>query len=493
VEPHDAGGKDQEKTVGKIAELRVTDPNLMPKNQYDLLLIDDDREILRQLEQIAQENGWSFLSLKDGRAALEVLDRTRFKAVIMELALPGFSGLQILEWIRTLSASPEVIIITGKGTVESAVQALKLGAFDYLIKPFETTDRVKFCIRQALEKHRLLGKLQSFQESGSTEGFESIIGMSPKIKAVFEMIRNVAGSDSTVLIQGESGTGKELIAKAIHRNGPRQKGPFVVINSAALPDTLLESELFGYTKGSFTGAATDKMGLFEAASGGTVFLDEIGDIPLSTQVKLLRVLQEGEIRPVGATESRHVDVRVVTATNKDLAKLVREGKFREDLYYRLNVIAIHLPTLRERTEDIPILAYHFLKTISARMGKEVTKISVDALQAMQNYGWPGNIRELENIIERAIVLANGDGISAKNLPSKILSDSFYAPPESEEDLSQLNYKEAKKRALNIFNRSYIISLLKRTNGNITAASEKAGMDRSNFKKVIRKYRIEAKA
>lgn len=464
----------------------------MPKTQYDLLLIDDDREILKQLEQIAQQNGWSALSLKEGKSALEVLDRTHFKVVVMELTLPGFSGLQILEWIKTLPATPEAIIITGKGTVETAVQALKLGAFDYLIKPFETAERVAFCIRHALEKHRLLGKLQSFQESGITEGFESIVGMSPKIQAVFEMIRNVAGSDSTILIQGESGTGKELIAKAIHRNGPRKVGPFVVINSAALPDTLLESELFGFTKGSFTGAGADKMGLFEAGSGGTVFLDEIGDIPLSTQVKLLRVLQEGEIRPIGSNESRHVDVRVVAATNKDLAKLVRDGKFREDLYYRLNVISIHLPPLRERMEDIPLLAYHFLKTISGRMGKEVNKISVDALQALQNYSWPGNIRELENIIERAIVLASGDGISAKSLPAKILSDSFYATPESEENLSELNYKDAKKRALNIFNRSYIISLLKKTNGNITAASEKAGMDRSNFKKIIRKFRIEAK-
>ena len=464
------------------------------QKHYNLLFIDDDRDILRELEKIARENRWSYLSLNTGSEALEILDNYRFDAVVVELSLPGFSGLQILEWMRTQPHQAEVIIITAKASIDTAVKALKMGAFDYLTKPFETVEKVSFCLHHALEKHELLKRMQQFQVPGqSTEEFENIIGKSPKMQGVYEIIRHVSASHSNVLVLGESGTGKELVARIIHKSGLRHSKPFVVINCAAMPETLLESELFGHTKGSFTGAISDKAGLFETANGGTVFLDEIGEVPPSVQVKLLRVLQEGEIRPIGAVDSHHVDVRVIAASNKDLLEQTRTGKFREDLYYRLNVIGILLPPLRERTEDIPPLAYHFLKMFGQKMGKETGKLSIDVLQALQNYPWPGNVRELENVIERAVVLATGDTIVAKNLPPKILSASFYAPPDREGDLSKLDYKEAKKRALNIFNRSYIINLLEKTGGNITAASEKAGMDRSNFKKIIRKYRVETKA
>lgn len=466
---------------------------MMATNLYDLLLVDDDKEILKQLEGVAQSSNWTCLSTQSGHEALEYLDHHQFRVVIVELSLPGFSGLQILEWIKTIPSTPEVIMITAKATVDSAVKALKLGAFDFLTKPFEVMDRVSYCIRHALEKYNLIHKLQTFQDKGGEEGdFESVIGRSPKMQAIFEMIRSIAASDSNVLILGDSGTGKEVIAKTICRNGDRKSKPFVVINCAAMPETLFESELFGYVKGAFTGASSDKAGLFEAADSGTVFLDEIGEVPLSTQVKLLRVIQEGEIRRLGETAPRHVNVRIMAATNRDLTGMIREGRFREDLYYRLNVISILLPPLRERAEDIPLLAYNFLRILSQKIRKDVSKISVDALQALQNYSWPGNIRELENVIERAVVLTNNDTISSKNLSPKILSNTFYAVPIAETDLSQLNYKEAKKRALNIFNRSYIMALLKKTNGNITASSEKAGMDRSNFKKIIRKYRIETK-
>ncbi|MBI2340328.1 MAG: sigma-54-dependent Fis family transcriptional regulator [Deltaproteobacteria bacterium] len=478
---------------------------MIPQKHYSCLFIDDDRDILRTLEKIARENKWSFLSFADGNAALEALDHSLFDAVVVEFSLPGFSGLQILEWLKTRPHQPEVIIVTAKASVDSAVKALKLGAFDYLTKPFETVEKVAFCLRHALEKHELLKKMQQFQGpgvlpgpgalpgAGTPEEFENIIGKSAKMQAIYEMIRHVAASHSNVLIQGESGTGKELVARIIHKNGPRALKPFVVINCSAMPETLLESELFGYDRGSFTGAVADKMGLFEVADGGTVFLDEIGEVPPSVQVKLLRVLQEGEIRPIGATEARIVDVRVIAASNKDLLGETRTGKFREDLYYRLNVIGISLPPLRERSEDVPPLAYYFLKNFSRKMGKEAGKFSLDVLQAFQSYPWPGNVRELENVIERAVVLTAGDTVTAKNIPPKILSASFYAPDNREGDLSQLKYREAKKRALNIFNRSYIIALLEKNGGNITAASEKAGMDRSNFKKIIRKYRVEAKA
>lgn len=468
----------------------------MPRRKhYNLLFIDDDKKILKQLEKIAEENRWTYLTITTGREALEHLDRFQFDVVVVELSIPSLSGLQILEWMRTQPSHSEVIIITKKASVDTAVKALKLGAFDYLTKPFEAIEKVSFCIRHALEKHDLVRRMQKFKLDASSdeEGeFESIIGKSPPMQAVYEMIRHVSSSQSNVLIQGESGTGKELVARTIHRSGPRRSKPFVVINCSAMPETLLESELFGHTKGSFTGAIANKEGLFKIANGGTVFLDEIGEIPLAVQVKLLRVLQEGEIRPLGDTESRYVNVRVIAATNKDLQELTSQGKFREDLYYRLNVIGITLPPMRDRPEDIPLLAYHFLKKISKKMKKEVDKISVDVLQALQNYSWLGNVREIENVIERAVVLATGETIVAKNLPPKILSTSFYALPDSDGDLSELAYKAAKKRALNIFNRSYIINLLEKTGGNITAASEKAGMDRSNFKKIIRKYRIEAK-
>ncbi|MBI4412151.1 MAG: sigma-54-dependent Fis family transcriptional regulator [Deltaproteobacteria bacterium] len=463
------------------------------QKHYNFLFIDDDRDILRELEGIARNNRWTCLSLSGGGEALEVLDNYRFDAVVVELSLPGFSGLQILEWMRTQPHQAEVIIITAKASVDSAVKALKMGAFDYLTKPFETVEKADFCLHQALEKHELLKRMQQFQVPGqSAEEFENIIGKSPKMQGVYEMIRHVSASHSNVLILGESGTGKELVASIIHKTGPRHSKPFVVINCSAMPETLLESELFGHTKGSFTGAVVDKAGLFETADGGTVFLDEIGEVPPSVQVKLLRVLQEGEIRPIGAVNSRHVDVRVIAASNKDLLEQTRIGKFREDLYYRLNVIAVLLPPLKDRAEDIPPLAYHFLKVFAKKMHKETGKLSIDVLQALQNYPWPGNVRELENVVERAVVLATGETITAKNLPPRILSASFYAPPDRDNDLSKLDYKEAKKRALNIFNRSYIIKLLEKTGGNITAASEKAGMDRSNFKKIIRKYRVETK-
>jgi two-component system, NtrC family, response regulator HydG len=302
---------------------------------------------------------------------------------------------------------------------------------------------------------------------------------------------NIASSASPVLILGESGTGKELVAKAIHRTSPRKEKAFVVINCSALTETLLESELFGHTKGSFTGAIQDKKGLFQEADQGTVFLDEIGEISPSVQVKLLRVLQDGDMRSIGANQSVNVDVRIIAATNRDLYQLVKKGIFREDLFYRLNVIGVHLPPLRDRIDDIPLLAYHFLKSLSKRMNKKLEQISIDAMQSLQEYRWTGNVRELENVIERAAVLCQGPTITAKDLPTKILGQTFYVSdsPKDSNDFSRLSYQEAKEKALYQFNRNYIRGLLQQTAGNISLASIKAGMDRSNFKKIIRKCDI----
>ena len=294
-----------------------------------------------------------------------------------------------------------------------------------------------------------------------------------------------------MLITGDSGTGKELVATAIHHRSNRKERPLIVINCSAIPEQLLESELFGHKRGSFTGAIADKRGLFEEADTGTIFLDEIGEISLAIQVKLLRVLQEGEVRAIGSNTSKRVNVRLLAATNKDLAKLIKEGKFREDLYYRLNVINIYLPQLRERAEDISLLAYYFLKKHSEKLKKKVEKISVDVLQTLQNYEWVGNVRELENVIERAVVLVNGETIYAKDLPPQILGQSYYVTEEpGPRDLTKFPYQEAKDRALASFNRTYLASLLKQASGNISIASERAGMDRSNFKKIIRRYNID---
>lgn len=461
----------------------------MSDSVTDVLLADADPDFLKTLETWVQAEGWSYQSFSEGHRVAQVLNEKKFRAALIDLNLPGLSGLQLLEWSRTQPTHPEIIITTKTSSIQEAIHSLKMGAFDVLTKPMETPLKMVFSVRQALDRAQLFEGSRDFSEENS---FMGIVGQGNRMKGIFEMIRQVAPSACNVLIQGESGTGKELVAQAIHKLGVRKDKPFVVINCAAMPDTLLESELFGYVKGAFTGAGQDKLGLFEVANGGTVFLDEIGEVPLPIQVKLLRVLQGGEILPLGSNQSRYVDVRLIAATNRVLVNRVQEGAFREDLYYRLNVVGINLPPLRQRVEDISSLAYHFLKKLGGRLGKKVEKIALDVMQAFEQYAWPGNIRELENVIERALVLCSGDTIVARNLPPKILSSTFYVPTNDDGDLSIYDYKEAKKRALNLFNRSYIMGLLEKVGGNITAASEKAGMDRSNFKKVLKKYGISAK-
>ncbi len=335
-------------------------------------------------------------------------------------------------------------------------------------------------------------------DSSGSVCFQGMVGCSQKIKEVFHLIENIAPSNSSVLILGESGTGKELTARALHELSQRQSKPFVVINCSALPETLLESELFGHEKGSYTGAYTDKRGLFAEADGGTIFLDEIGEITLPVQVKLLRVLQNGDFRKVGGEENIHVDVRIVAATNSDLQEMVKRKKFREDLFYRLNVISLVLPPLRDRPGDVPLLASCFLKKFSERSGKKVIRIAEDSLQAFQKYPWPGNVRELENVMERAVVLSESDTVTVRDLPPRLLSEVFYVSEkkqrtqEREEDWFHLPYQEAKQKALNLFNRAYISNLLKEARGNVSTSSEKAGMDRSNFKKIIKKCDLNIK-
>lgn len=460
-------------------------------NHVNVLVVDDEESLVSALEKLLRRDNKTFAAVTSGEAALEFLSKNRADLVLMDINLPGRSGLDVLDRMRAAGMESEVVLMTGKGTVETAVSSLKRGAYDYLTKPFEDIERVSLVVQKAIEKAELVRKIRELELSGLEEDrFLDLVGKSYKMKELYQLILRVAPSNSGVLILGESGTGKELVAKAIHQKSKRADKPFVVINCAAMPETLLESELFGYQKGSFTGAYADKRGLFEEANGGTIFLDEIGEVSPTVQVKLLRVLQNGEIRRIGGAENFRVDVRVLAATNKDLQQQVKTKAFREDLFYRLNVITFNLPPLKERKEDISLLAYHFLKKFSEKTGKKVSRISMDTLQTLEEYRWPGNVRELENVIERAVVLAEGDTITARELPPKLLGEFFYLPEtRSDTDFIHLPYRSAKQKALNLFNRAYISNLLRQTSGNVSVASERAGMDRSNFKKIIKKCEI----
>src|SRR5512139_2134356 len=389
-------------------------------------------------------------------------------------------------------------MMTGHATVETALAAVKAGAYDYLTKPFEDVELVARVVSKAAERKMLFDRNRQLErqlEERAPSGSEGLVGTSAGMREVTRMVEAVAYSAATVLVTGESGTGKELVARALHARSPRRAQPFVALNCGALTETLLESELFGHVKGAFTGAQRDQKGLFEAADGGTIFLDEIGDIPLSTQVRLLRVLQEGEMKRVGSAESVKVDVRVIAATHRDLPKLVKAGKFREDLFYRLNVINIPLPPLRERVEDVPLLAHHFLRRYAERLQKKVRTLSPEAIELLCGYRFPGNVRELENAIERAVVLCRGDTVTPADLPPAVTGRTAplvrEAPVGGDESAwLTLSYAAAKEQALRRFEKSYVDALMRACDSNISAAARKAGMDRSNFKRVLRKYRTD---
>ncbi len=458
----------------------------------DFLMVDDESSVAEIFKRIAKEEKWSIEHVDTGYKALHFLAEHPPLVIVLDVHLPGLDGFQILEYVRANCPDTEVVVITGLAKIEDSVKALKMGAFDYLTKPFDNLEIVRSCLRQAYEKAQLKSRLHYFETDESSQGFQGILGRSKPMQDIYHTIQSVSSSAASVLIMGESGTGKERVAKAIHQTSLRKDKPFVVINCSAIPEGLLESELFGHVRGAFTGALSDKRGLFEEAGEGTVFLDEVGEIPLSIQVKLLRVLQEKEVRRVGGNETISVNVRIIAATHRDLTDLISKGQFREDLYYRLNVIGIHLPPLRERREDIPLLAHSFLKKYAKRMDREIHEISSDALQLLQNYIWVGNVRELENVIERCVVLSDGNSIQVKDLPPKLNTRNFYFPDIPKTELTELTYQEAKERALEFFNKTYLKYLLEQSGGNISIASLRAGMDRSNFKKIIRKYEIDLK-
>ena len=386
-----------------------------------VLVVDDDLANLESVSRIVQREGLQALSATNGKEALELLRRPEVSVMVTDLMMPGMDGQELLKAARAVRPDVEVVLMTAYGTVETAVASMKEGAYDFITKPLKRHSLVKV-VNKALEKQALLAEnrdLMARLADLGAPGGRSLVGQSPAFRALMDMLRQAAPSSATVLLVGQSGTGKELAARAIHEFSTRAKGPFVAVNCAALPETILEAELFGVEKGAFTGAVARREGRFERAGGGTLFLDEVGEITPSAQVKLLRVLQEGEIERLGGSQTLPVDVRVVAATIKDLRKEVAEGRFREDLFYRLNVVEIRIPSLASRREDIPLLANHFLRHYAAKNAKPVRGLSSEALQIIENYAWPGNVRELEHAIERAVVLTRGEVIEVADLPDTV--------------------------------------------------------------------------
>ncbi len=392
-----------------------------------VLIADDERSNLDSLARIFTKEGWAVLTAGSGAEALDVLRREHVSVLVTDLMMPGMSGEKLLRAARTVSPETEVVLVTAYGTVEAAVAAMKEGAYDFITKPVKRHAIIK-TVRQALEKASLVAENRALKARLAGLGGSTLIGNAPAFRAVVDALRQAAPTSATVLLTGESGTGKELAARMLHDLSPRVNGPFVPISCAAIPETILESELFGYERGAFTGAGARKEGRFERADRGTLFLDEVGEMSPSVQVKLLRVLQDGVVERLGGTEPVRVDVRIVAATNRDLAAEVRAGRFREDLFYRLNVIAIRLPPLRERREDVPLLASVFLRRLAERHGKVLSGYAPDALAALEAYSWPGNVRELEHAVERAVVLSVGPQIEERDLPEPVREAGGLPPP-----------------------------------------------------------------
>lgn len=392
------------------------------KSQITLLIVDDDKSNLSSLEKIFQREGMKVFLSENSIGALEILRNHHIDVMLTDLVMPDMDGIELLKISKQLSPDTEVVVMTAYGNIEYAVAAMKEGAYDFVEKPLKKHEIIK-CIKKAAEKRKLVVENKSLkQELSSLLYKKEIIGNSTPLRKTLDIATQAALSNATVLILGESGTGKELIAKFIHQNSMRSNGPFVVINCAAIPETILEAELFGYEKGAFTGATQKRVGRIAQADGGTLFLDEVGEIPLHLQVKLLRVLQEGEIEPLGG-KTTHIDIRIIAATNKDLYQEVKEGRFREDLFYRLNVITITVPPLRQRLEDIPLLVNYFIKVYNEKNNKTIKGITDKAIEKLMNYYWPGNVRELENVIERAVVLCKNEIIDIEDLPDYISKDA----------------------------------------------------------------------
>ena len=447
-----------------------------------ILVVDDDPGV-RDAFRLILEDHYEVLDAPDGPQALEVLRAAQVDLVLLDIRLPEMDGIEVLERIKAIDEGLEVILVTAVKTVRTAVAAMKLGAFDYLTKPFEEDELLALCNR-ALEKRSLEREVTFLRgELARTRDFEEIVGTHAAMQKLFRLTEQVARTTATVLITGESGTGKELIARAIHRQGPRRDRPFVAVNPAAVAESLIESELFGHEKGAFTGAYQRKLGKFELAQGGTLFLDEIGTLKAELQAKLLRVLQEREIERVGGTRPIKIDVRVIAATNVDVKQAVARGAFREDLYYRLNVVPIEVPPLRERIEDLPLLVEHFVRQYGQQFGKRVQGLSREALRALSLYRWPGNVRELQNVVERCVALADGPQIELNDLPLDVLIPDHRIRVRKADRLPLKDATEA-------FEHQIVLRVLERVKGNTSEAARILGVHRNSLNRLLERWGLK---
>ena len=499
-------------TVGEVgAPTSASNPTTAPVRAH-ILVIEDEPMLQRTIVRILTNERYSTEVHGDAEAGLAAFAKHHPDAVLLDCMLPGIDGLTALAELRTMAPDVPVVMMTGSGRIDLSVRAMREGAYDFIAKPFESSELLAHAISRALEHAALRRRARDLADQLATSPSTDLVGRSGPMQEVQRFIHGVSSSRSTVLVLGESGTGKELVARAIHRTSLASQRPFVCVNCAAIPGELLESELFGHVKGAFTGASHTRAGLFESANNGTIFLDEIGDLPLSAQAHLLRTLQEGEIRPVGSDTVKHVDVRVVAATNAPLDAKIRDGSFRQDLFYRLNVLSIRVPPLRERGDDIVLLAQWFIERLSLRAKRAPLRLESNAIERLMAYEWPGNVRELENTIERALVFAQGEAITAHDLPPEILAATENtsshrmraagdAGPPSAETMSVPNislveqarfeampYADAKRAALSTFEISYLDAILARAHGNVAEAARIAGLDRSNFRRLVKRAR-----
>jgi DNA-binding NtrC family response regulator len=457
-----------------------------------ILIVDDEEIVVRSCVRILG-NDYQVESVFDGWEALRKIDENSYDILVLDIMMPKIDGLEVLQHVKERHPDIDVIMMTGLSQIQTAVRAMKLGAFDYLSKPFDP-DELKLVVDRAIEKRRLMQENRSLKsEVSSKYRFENIIGFSPQMQQVYQLIAKCAPTNCTVLITGESGTGKEMVARAIHYNSLRKDQPFVPVDCTSLSENLLESELFGHVKGAFTGAIASKRGMFDVANNGTLFLDELGNIPLSTQAKLLRVIQEREFRAVGDTQSHTTNVRILAATNKDPKAMVAEGTFREDLFYRINVFPIHIPPLRERRDDIPALAFHFLKQFSEELERPVPQISEGAMSLLVNHDWPGNVRELQNAVHRAVILSSDNIIRQAHLASILESvpRSELEVPRTSDDLKRVK-KLAREKSVEDIEKLFIHETLKRNMWNVTRSAEETGMQRANFQALMKKYNIRVR-
>lgn len=450
-----------------------------------LLVIDDDYSILNFFKRLFKGTSYNVHYYKKSVEAMQHIGRENFDCIITDLKIDNYGGLDILKYAKDKDPLTEVILITGYGTIESAVQAMQLGAYDYLTKPLDV-DKTRITIERAIERRNLRNTISVLKKKVDKNNRMGVVAVSESMRRVLDLAEAVAQTSSTVLITGESGVGKEVIARYIHNESQRADRSFVSINSSAIPESLLESELFGYVEGAFTGAVKNKLGLFEEANGGTLFFDEVGELPFSTQAKLLRALQEGEIRHIGSTRNIKVDVRIIAATNQNLHVLVNDGKFREDLYYRLNVIPINIPPLRERKEDIIPLINMFVDKYSIRMKKFVREFNSDAIYIMMQYDWPGNVRELENIIERIIAICKGENITAEDVHKVFKLDKNIGGDVKIKRIGKTKDTDGYK----IDEGARVLNALKETNWNHQKAAERLGISRTTLWRKIKKYGLK---